>query len=145
MRAVIQRVKEASVEVEGVTLGQIGQGLVVLVGVGKNDTEAQARQLAEKIANLRIFADEASKFNISALEISAEVLVISQFTLYGDARKGRRPNFVEAAPPTMAEPLVEQLAESFRKTGLKVETGRFGAHMVVRISNDGPVTIILDV
>ncbi len=145
MRAVVQRVKQASVDVEGITLGQIGQGLCVLVGASRDDTEGQARQLAEKIANLRIFADKESKFNLSALDISAEILVISQFTIYGDARKGRRPNFIQAAPPETAEPLIESLIAGLRERGLRVETGRFGAYMLVKILNDGPVTIILEV
>ncbi len=145
MRAVIQRVTEASVSVDGETVGAIGPGLVVLLGIGRGDTEAQARKLADKVANLRIFADEAGKFNRSALELGAEALVISQFTLYGDVRRGRRPAFTEAAPPEEAEPLVQQFAEALAGTGLRVATGRFQAMMLVKIYNDGPVTIIAEV
>ncbi len=145
MRAVLQRVVEASVSVGDEVLGRIGGGLVALVGVGHGDGEAQARLLAEKIAHLRIFADEAGRFNLSALDVGAEVLVVSQFTLYADTRKGRRPSFTDAAPPELAEPLVAKVAEHLQALGLPVQRGRFGAHMLVRIWNDGPVTIILDV
>lgn len=144
MRAVIQRVTEASVTVDQQVVGAIGPGLVVLLGIGRGDTESQARKLAEKVANLRIFADDASKFNRSALDIGAEALVVSQFTLYGDARKGRRPSFTEAAPPDIAEPLVQCFVEALRATGLRVATGRFQAMMLVRICNDGPVTILME-
>jgi len=125
-------------------VGAIGPGLVVLLGVKTGDTEAEARWLANKIANLRIFSDQEGKFNLSALDVGGEALVVSQFTLYGDARKGRRPSFIEAAPPEVAEPLVEKFVEFLRAKGLKVETGRFGAIMLVEIHNDGPVTIILE-
>ncbi|MCL5027217.1 MAG: D-aminoacyl-tRNA deacylase [Chloroflexi bacterium] len=145
MRAVVQRVTEASVSVDGQVIGAIGPGLVVLLGIGRNDTEAQARKLAEKVANLRIFADEAGKFNRSALEVGGEALVVSQFTLYGDARKGRRPAFTEAAPPEVAAPLVDSFVEALRATGLRVATGRFQAMMLVKIYNDGPVTILIEV
>ncbi len=144
MRAVVQRVTQASVTVNGQVIGAIGPGLVVLLGIRIGDTEAQADKLADKVANLRIFADEAGKFNRSALELRAEVLVVSQFTLYGDARKGRRPSFVEAAPPEVAEPLVQRFVETLCATGLRVATGRFQAMMLVEIHNDGPVTILLD-
>ena len=144
MRAVVQRVRKASVSVGGGVVGAIGPGLVVLLGVKTGDTEAEARWLANKIANLRIFSDQEGKFNLSALDVGGEALVVSQFTLYGDARKGRRPSFIEAAPPEVAEPLVEKFVEFLRAKGLKVETGRFGAIMLVEIHNDGPVTIILE-
>ena len=145
MRAILQRVTEASVSVGGETVGQIGPGLVVLVGAGHGDTEAQARKLADKVVNLRIFPDEDGKFNRSALDEGAEVLVVSQFTLYADASRGRRPSFVQAAPPEVAEPLVERFVEFVREAGLKAETGRFQTMMLVRIFNDGPVTISLEV
>ena len=144
MKAVVQRVTHASVAVGGEVVGRIGQGLVVLVGVAKGDTETEAKFLAEKTANLRIFSDEAGKFNLSALDILCEILVISQFTLLADARKGRRPSFTEAASPEVAEPLVERFSGLLRSHGLKVETGQFGAHMLVELVNDGPVTIVLD-
>jgi len=144
MRAVVQRVKEASVSVEGEVVGEIGPGLVVLLGVREGDTEAEAAYLAQKIANLRIFPDQAGKFNLSALDVGGKILVVSQFTLYADTRKGRRPSFVDAAPPEVAEPLVESFVELLRQTGLRVETGQFQAMMLVKIFNDGPVTIILE-
>jgi len=144
MRIVVQRVIKASVSVDGKVVGHIGPGLVVLLGVARDDGEKQARFLASKVANLRIFADEQSKFNLSALEVGAEALVVSQFTLYGDARKGRRPSFSKAAPPEIAEPLVEAFVAFLEKEGLHVETGIFGGMMLVEIHNDGPVTIILE-
>lgn len=144
MRIVVQRVTKASVSVDGKVVGHIGPGLVVLLGVARDDGEKQARFLASKVANLRIFADEQSKFNLSALEVGAEALVVSQFTLYGDARKGRRPSFSKAAPPEIAEPLVEAFVAFLEEEGLHVETGIFGGMMLVEIHNDGPVTIILD-
>lgn len=144
MRAVVQRVIKASVSVDGEIVGSIGPGLVVLLGVTHGDTEEEARFLANKIANLRIFADVQGKFNLSALEMGGEALVVSQFTLYGDARKGRRPSFTKAAPPEIAEPLVNKLVTFLEEEGLHVETGIFGAMMMVEIHNDGPVTIILD-
>lgn len=144
MKALVQRVTRASVSVNGEVVGEIGHGLVVLVGVARGDTEKDAVYLAEKIANLRIFADEASKFNLSALEIKAEVLIISQFTLLADTRKGRRPSFDEAAPPEQAEVLVNFFIGRVREAGLKVETGRFQQHMLVEIHNDGPVTVAID-
>ncbi|MCL5961564.1 MAG: D-aminoacyl-tRNA deacylase [Chloroflexi bacterium] len=144
MRAVVQRVSEASVTVEDRVVGSIGCGLVVLLGVGRDDSEEQANALARKIANLRIFTDEAGKFNLSAPEVGAEVLVVSQFTLYADARKGRRPSFIEAAAPEKARALVDCFADRIRELGLPVASGVFQAHMLVKIFNDGPVTIVLD-
>ena len=144
MRALVQRVSRASVTIEGCVVGAINPGLVVLVGVGKGDSEADASYLAEKVANLRIFSDQEGKFNLSAIDIVREILVVSQFTLYASTRKGRRPGFTDAAPPEEAEPLVDTFAQLLRTTGLKVETGRFQQHMLVEIHNDGPVTILID-
>ena len=144
MRALIQRVTGASVSVAGEAVGRIGQGLVVFVGVAHGDTEKDAQYLAQRTVNLRIFSDEAGKFNLSALDIKGELLVVSQFTLLADTRKGRRPSFVNAAPPVQAEKLFNQFVEQASATGLKVETGRFQQHMQVDIHNDGPVTILLD-
>lgn len=144
MRALIQRVSQASVSVEGHVVAAIEQGLVVLVGVARGDSEADARYVAEKTANLRVFPDESGKFNRSTLDISGEVLVVSQFTLVASTRKGRRPSFTEAAPPEEAEPLVDTVAQFLRSAGLKVKTGRFQQHMLVEIHNDGPVTIFID-
>lgn len=146
MRVVIQRVRQGSVRVEGETIGRCGQGFVILVGVGHGDTPREADYLAGKIANLRIFEDAAGKMNLSALDLEpkGEILLISQFTLYADVRKGRRPSFVDSATPEIAAPLVEYLAQRLRETGLAVQTGRFGAEMLVDIQNDGPVTIIMD-
>ena len=144
MRAVVQRVSQASVLIDGEVVGSIQRGLVVLVGVTHDDGESEARFLATKIANLRIFADDEGKFNRSALDVNGEVMVVSQFTLYGDARKGRRPSFVKAAPPDIAEPLIEEFVSYLEEEGLRVETGVFGAMMMVELHNDGPVTIILE-
>jgi len=144
MKAVLQRVTKASVSVAGEEVGSIGPGLVVLVGVANGDTEKDARYLAQKTAELRIFPDDAGKFNLSALDIKGELLVVSQFTLLADTRKGRRPSFVEAAPPAQAEGLFEQFVAAACASGLKVETGRFQQYMLVEIHNDGPVTILLD-
>ena len=144
MKALLQRVTEASVSVAGEVVGRIGQGLVVFVGVADGDTEEEARYLAQRTVNLRIFADKEGKFNLSVLDIKGELLVVSQFTLLADTRKGRRPSFVEAAPPAQAEELIEQFVGEVRTTGLKVETGRFQQYMQVEIHNDGPVTILLD-
>lgn len=144
MKALLQRVTEASVSVGGEVVGKIGQGLVIFVGVAQGDTEKDANYLADKIVNLRIFADEASKFNLSALETGGEILIVSQFTLLADTRKGRRPSFAGAASPEQAEALFDLFVEHMRGTGLKVETGRFQQHMLVEIHNDGPVTIALD-
>ena len=144
MKALLQRVTGASVSIEGEMVGRIGRGLVVFVGVAGGDTEADARYLAQKTVNLRIFADDSGKFNLSALNINGELLVISQFTLMADTRKGRRPNFIEAAPPEQAEKLFEDFVSEVQASGLKVETGRFQQYMQVEIHNDGPVTIMLD-
>ena len=144
MRALVQRVTGASVTVEDENIGSIGPGLVVLIGITSTDDPEDAEYLANKIANLRIFSDDEGRFNHSALEIDAELLVVSQFTLYADTRKGRRPSFTAAAPPEQADSLISKTVEIFRSTGLKVETGRFQAHMLVNIANDGPVTIFID-
>ena len=144
MRALIQRVTEASVTVEDEIVGAINAGLLILLGVGQHDHAAEATTLAEKIANLRIFADAAGKFNRSLVDVGGAALVVSQFTLFADTRKGRRPSFVQAAPPDQAAPLVEQFSAALRTHGLVVASGRFGANMQVRLINDGPVTIWLD-
>ena len=144
MRAIIQRVSRASVTVEGRVTGQIGAGLLVLLGVGRFDGPEAAAYLAEKIANLRIFADEAGKMNHSVLDVGGAALVVSQFTLYGDARGGRRPSYIEAAPPEMANRLYEEFVRELRARGVPAETGVFQAHMQVELVNDGPVTILLD-
>jgi len=144
MRAIIQVVSTASVEVKGQIVGRIGPGMLVLLGAGQGDTEAEARLLAEKSASLRIFADEAGKFNHSLLDTGGSALVISQFTLYADTRKGRRPSFTGAAPPEAAKPLVNAYCDALRALGVTVETGIFGAMMRVALVNEGPVTIILD-
>ena len=144
MRALVQRVTNASVTVADETAGEIGAGLVVLLGVSKEDDEADARYLVEKIANLRIFADDDNRFNLSALDVEAELLVVSQFTLYADTRKGRRPDFNQAAGPEDAKRLYQHTVELFRETGLTVATGRFQEHMLVTLQNDGPVTLMLD-
>ena len=144
MKALLQRVTEASVRVAGEVVGRIGSGLVVFVGVANEDTERDAQYLAQKIVNLRIFADEEGKFNLSALDIRSELLLVSQFTLMADTRKGRRPSFVEAAPPAQAKELFNYFVEQASATGLKVATGRFQQYMQVEIHNDGPVTILLD-
>ena len=144
MRAVLQRVTRGRVTVEGRLVGQIGAGLVVFVAVGARDTEGEADILANKVANLRIFADMDSKFNLSALDVGGEILVISQFTLYADSRKGRRPSFTEAARPEAAAALVESFVGRMRTMGLQVATGEFQTDMLVEIHNSGPVTIWLD-
>ncbi len=144
MRALVQRVTNASVAVADETAGEIGAGLVVLLGVSKEDDEADARYLVEKIANLRIFADDDNRFNLSALDVEAELLVVSQFTLYADTRKGRRPDFNQAAGPEDAKRLYQHTVELFREAGLTVATGRFQEHMLVTLQNDGPVTLMLD-
>lgn len=144
MRAVLQRVTAASVEIAGEEVGSIERGLLVLLGVSADDEEADAAYLVPKIANLRIFADDDGRFSVSALDSGAELLVVSQFTLYADTRRGRRPDFTRAAPPDVAERLYEYAVSLFRDTGLKVATGRFQEYMQVRLQNDGPVTIILD-
>ena len=144
MRALLQRVSGASVTIEGQTISSIGKGLLILLGVGHGDEEQQAAFLAEKIANLRIFEDEQGKTNLSILEVKGEAIVVSQFTLYADARKGRRPSFTDAALPDVAEPLVRRFVELLRGHGVPTQTGQFGARMLVEIHNDGPVTIWLE-
>jgi D-aminoacyl-tRNA deacylase len=144
MRALLQRVSRASVTVDGQVVGQIGQGLLVFLGVGQGDSEVQVKTLADKIAYLRIFGDEEGKMNRSLLDIGGEVLVVSQFTLYADARRGRRPSFTDAAPPVVAETLFEHFKEALASYGLTVASGIFGAYMTIEIWNEGPVTIWLD-
>jgi len=144
MRILIQRVTHASVTVDGKTVASIGHGLVILLGIGARDIEEQARFLAEKVAQLRIFEDDESKFNLSLLDVKGEAIVVSQFTLYGDARKGRRPSFSDAARPEIAAPLVEKFCKFLRAQGIPTQTGIFAAHMLVEIANDGPVTIWLE-
>ena len=144
MRAVLQRVTQGKVTVEGRIIGGINAGLVILLGIGANDTDAETEILANKIANLRIFSDAEGKFNLSAFDVKAEMLVISQFTLYADVRKGRRPSFTGAARPEVAIPLYEKFVDELRAMGFKVETGEFQADMLVEIHNTGPVTIWLD-
>jgi D-tyrosyl-tRNA(Tyr) deacylase len=144
VKALLQRVTAASVTIEGEVVGRIGRGLVVFVGVAEGDNPEDADYLVSKLVNLRIFADEAEKFNLSALDIKAELLLVSQFTLLADARKGRRPSFSAAAPPGQAEELFEHFVGRARASGLKVETGRFQQYMQVEIHNDGPVTVLLD-
>ncbi len=144
MRAVVQRVSEASVEVDGRVVGEVGEGLLVLVGVEEGDTGADADYIAEKTAGLRIFNDAADKMNLSVADVGGGVLLISQFTLHGDCRRGRRPSFTAAARPETAIPLYEEVARRLRAAGLSVATGEFGAHMHVALVNDGPVTILLD-
>jgi len=143
MRALVQRVARASVAV-GEVVGQIEKGLVVFIGVGQDDEDEDARYVVEKVVNLRIFDDEAGRFDISALDSAAHLLVISQFTLYADIRKGRRPSFTDAAPPEEAQTIFERTVALFRETGLRVETGRYQQRMLVDIQNDGPVTIMVD-
>lgn len=145
MRAILQRVKRGMVSVDGHVADTIGPGLVILVGTTHDDTFSQADTLARKTANLRIFEDEAGKMNLSALAVNAEALVISQFTLYADCRRGRRPSFTQAARPEVAEPLIERFIQALRDEGIsRVASGVFGAHMLIEIHNDGPVTITLD-
>ncbi len=144
MRALVQRVSSASVQIDAETVSSIGAGLLVLLGVAEGDNEADAAYLAGKVANLRIFADGENRFNRSALDIGAELLVVSQFTLYGDTRKGRRPDFTAAANPEEARRLYEHTVELFRGLGLATATGRFQEYMEVTLANDGPVTLMLD-
>jgi len=144
MRAVVQRVEEACVKVDGAEKGRIGKGFLVLLGVGADDTEDDAQYLGDKIAKLRVFEDDDGKMNLSLFDVGGEVLAVSQFTLYGDARKGNRPGFSSAAPPDKGEELYRKFVDTLKKRGLKVEEGVFGAHMKVRLVNDGPVTILLD-
>jgi len=144
LRAIVQRVTTASVTVEGRVSGEIGAGLMILLGVGRSDTPEVAASFAEKIANLRIFSDAAGKMNLSLLETAGAALVVSQFTLFGDTRGGRRPSYIQAAPPEDANRLYEEFVRSLRALGVKVETGIFQAHMQVALVNDGPVTLWLD-
>ncbi len=144
MRALIQRVTKASVESDNVLLEKIDKGLVVLLGVTQTDTEQDAEYLARKIVNMRIFQDENEKFNLSALDTGAEILAVSQFTLYADCRRGRRPGFSNAAPPDISKPLYEKFVQYLQAYNLKIAEGEFGAKMLVTINNDGPVTIFLD-
>lgn len=144
MRLVIQRVRSGSVSVDGKPIAQIRRGLVILVGVGQQDNEDIARFLAEKTVHLRIFEDQYGKMNRSLLEIGGEALVVSQFTLYADTRKGRRPSFTEAALPEQAKSLIDCFAQHLQNLGVSTQSGQFGAHMLVSIENDGPVTILLE-
>ncbi len=144
MRALIQRVSRASVTVDGQAVGRIGRGFAVLLGVTHADGRAEAEWIAAKIAGLRVFDDEAGKMNLSLADVGGELLVVSQFTLYGDAHKGRRPSFTDAAAPERAEPLVDLFVELLRAAGFPVATGVFGAHMDVEIHNDGPVTLLIE-
>lgn len=144
MRILLQRVSRASVTVDEQIVGQIGWGLLILLGIGQDDSEVQVKTLADKIVHMRIFGDDEGKMNHSLLDISGEVLVVSQFTLYADTRRGRRPSFINAALPTIAEPLVEHFKEAVASYGVRVAGGIFGAHMEVALVNDGPVTIWMD-
>ena len=144
MRAVIQRVSQASVVVDRETVGSIGVGLLVLLGVGRDDADEDARYVARKVAEMRIFSDAEGKFNLSLADVGGAVLLVSQFTLYADTRKGRRPSFIDAAPPDLAQALVERCRQLLQEAGIPTESGRFGAHMRVSLLNDGPVTIWLD-
>ena len=144
MRALVQRVTQASVSVQDQVISAIGQGLVVFLGVGRGDAQDDVTYLVDKIANLRIFPDIKGRFSVSARDANAELLVVSQFTLYAATRKGRRPSFTEAAPPEEADLLFHKVVGLFRERGLRVETGRFQQHMLVQIHNDGPVTLMLD-
>ena len=145
MRAVVTRVSSASVSIDGATVGAIGTGFLVLLGIGPNDTQAQAEKLADKICGLRVFADEAGKMNLNLAAVGGALLVVSQFTLYGDCKKGRRPSYTDAARPEIADPLYQYFVRCIQDAGVpKVATGRFGADMKVALVNDGPVTLILD-
>lgn len=144
MRAVIQRVRRGKVSVEGRAVAEIDLGMVILLGIGHEDTEENARALAEKIVNLRVFEDAQEKMNLSIRDVGGAAIVVSQFTLYADTRRGRRPSFTDAAAPEAARPLVERFARMLQESGVAAQTGEFGAHMLVEIENDGPVTIILE-
>ncbi len=144
MRAVVQRVRRGRVTVEERVVAEIGQGYVILLGVGPADTEDNARALAKKIANLRVFQDEQGKMNLSVLDTRGAAIVVSQFTLYADTRRGNRPSFTDAAPPEIARPLADRFAALLAELGVPTQTGEFGAHMLVEIENDGPVTILFD-
>jgi len=144
MRIVLQRVRSGRVSVDGQVIAEIGLGLVILVGIGHDDSEDEARWLAEKCATLRVFEDQAGKTNLSIQDVAGEAIVVSQFTLYADTRKGRRPSFVKAASPEIAEPLVRRFANHLAEHGVPTKTGQFGAHMLVEIENDGPVTIVIE-
>lgn len=144
MRVLLQRVTRASVEIDGAAIGAIGPGWAILLGVGEKDDEAAADRLAARVAHLRAFADEGDRMNRSLLDVGGAALVVPQFTLYADTRRGRHPSFVGAAPPERAAPLVERFVVALRALGVPVETGRFGAHMVVDLTNDGPVTFLLE-
>jgi D-tyrosyl-tRNA(Tyr) deacylase len=144
MRAVVQRVSRANVVIAGDTVGDIGSGLVILLGIAHADTPAQAQWLAEKVAGLRIFNDAEGKMNRDLVEVGGAMLIVSQFTLYGDCRKGKRPSFIDAAPPSIAIPLYETFINSVKALGIRVAEGRFGADMKVELVNDGPVTLIVD-
>ena len=145
MRLVVQRVKSASVDVAGERVAQIEQGLLLLVGIAPDDIHVDLRRVAGKVVDLRVFEDDAGKMNRSLRDVGAKVLAVSQFTLYGDTRKGRRPSFVGAAVPEIAEPLFEAFVDAIREQGVDVETGRFGAKMAVELINDGPVTLVIEV
>ena len=144
MRAVLQRVRRGRVSVDGDMIAAVERGLVILIGIGQADTASEAEWLAEKCAVLRVFEDEQGKTNLSVQDVGGEVLVVSQFTLYADTRKGRRPSFINAAPPELAQPLVDHFVDHLGKLGVSVQKGVFGAHMLVEIENDGPVTILLE-
>lgn len=144
MRVILQRVTHGRVSIDGRTVSEIGPGLVILLGVGPNDGEEQARYLVQKIANLRIFGDDVGKMNRSMLDVGGQAIVISQFTLYADTRKGRRPSFTDAALPGIASPLVQRFTELLEEQGVPTKTGVFGEHMLVEIANDGPVTIWME-
>ncbi len=144
MRALLQRVSQGKVSVDGKSIAEIGHGLVILLGIGEGDSQEEVQYLAKKIAQMRIFEDEQGKTNLSVLDVGGEAIVVSQFTLYADTRKGRRPSFIHAAPPEIAKPLVDQFASVLAAQGVPTQCGEFGAHMLVEIDNDGPVTIWLE-